>query len=141
MVPVTDDARPVVEVSGATVRFQAETALDRVDFRMFAGEVHSLMGENGAGKSTLIKGLTGALRLDSGSILIDGEPVSFSSPAEAQRAGIRTVYQEIDLLPNLSVAETIMLGREPRRWGAIDWRATRRQAVEALAELGLDIDP
>ena len=141
MVPVTDDARPVVEVSGATVRFQAETALDRVDFRMFAGEVHSLMGENGAGKSTLIKGLTGALRLDSGSILIDGEPVSFSSPAEAQRAGIRTVYQEIDLLPNLSVAENIMLGREPRRWGAIDWRATRRQAVEALAELGLDIDP
>ena len=141
MVPVTDDARPVVEVSGATVRFQAETALDRVDFRMFAGEVHSLMGENGAGKSTLIKGLTGALRLDSGSILIDGEPVSFSSPAEAQRAGIRTVYQEIDLLPNLSVAENIMLGREPRRWGAIDWRATRRQAAEALAELGLDIDP
>jgi monosaccharide-transporting ATPase len=141
MVPVTDDERPVVEVKGATVRFLAETALDNVDFRMFAGEVHSLMGENGAGKSTLIKGITGALPLQSGVIHIDGEVVHFSSPAEAQRAGIRTVYQEIDLLPNLSVAENIMLGREPRRWGAIDWRRMRVAASEVLAELGLDIDP
>ncbi|WP_434056625.1 sugar ABC transporter ATP-binding protein [Antiquaquibacter soli] len=141
MVPVSDDARPVVEVTGATVRFLAETALDGVDFRMFPGEVHSLMGENGAGKSTLIKGLTGALRLDAGDIVLDGEPVHFGSPADAQRAGIRTVYQEIDLLPNLSVAENILLGREPRRWGAIDWKAMRREAAAVLGELGLDVDP
>lgn len=133
--------KPVVEVRGASVRFLTEPALDRVDFRMFPGEVHSLMGENGAGKSTLIKGITGALTLDEGTIEIDGERVHFATPAEAQRAGIRTVYQEIDLLPNLTVAENIMLGREPRRWGGIDWRAMRAAAAEVLADLGLDIDP
>ena len=140
--PPVVEARPVVEVTGATVRFLAETALDGVDFRMYPGEVHSLMGENGAGKSTLIKGITGALHLDEGSMTLDGESVSFTHPAEAQRAGIRTVYQEIDLLPNLSVAENVMLGREPRKpWGAIDWRAMRAATAEVLAELNLDIDP
>ena len=133
--------QPLVEVVGATVRFQAETALSGVDFRMFPGEVHSLMGENGAGKSTLIKALTGALRLDEGEVRLGGQAVSFRSPRDAQRAGIRTVYQEIDLLPNLTVAENIVLGREPRRWGAIHWKKVRQQGREALAELGLDIDP
>src|SRR5690606_34524279 len=132
---------PVVEVVGATVRFGRETALDDVAFRLLPGEVHSLMGENGAGKSTLIKAITGALRLDAGEIRVDGEPVRMSSPVEAQRHGIRTVYQEIDLLPNLSVAENIALGREPRRFGAIDWRAMRERAGAVLAELGVDIDP
>ena len=134
------EPRPVIEVGGATVRFNAETALDNVDFRMFAGEVHSLMGENGAGKSTLIKGITGALQLDSGTLEFEGRPAHFATPAEAQRAGVRTVYQEIDLLPNLTVAENIMLGREPRRWWGIDWKAMRRQADAVLADLGLDID-
>src|SRR5689334_17626280 len=97
-------AGPIVEVSGATVRFQGDTALDSVDFRLIAGEVHSLMGENGAGKSTLIKALTGALALDAGEIRLDGTLVRFRTPAEAQQAGISTVYQEIALLPNLSVA-------------------------------------
>ena len=138
---MSEKTRPVVEVVGATVRFLAETALDDVSFRMFPGEVHSLMGENGAGKSTLIKGMTGALQFDSGTMTIDGSPVHFANPAEAQRAGIRTVYQEIDLLPNLSVAENIMLGREPRRWWGIDWKAMHREAAAVLAELGLDIDP
>ena len=132
---------PVVQVTGASVRFAGDTALDGVDFRMFAGEVHSLMGENGAGKSTLIKAMTGALRLDGGSILLDGRDVDLSTPAAAQRAGISTVYQEIDLLPNLSVAENIMLGREPRRFGFIDWRRTREAAGQALSALGIDIDP
>jgi simple sugar transport system ATP-binding protein len=132
---------PIVEVVGATVRFQAETALDNVSFRMFPGEVHSLMGENGAGKSTLIKALTGALKLDAGVVRLAGKPVNFRSPHEAQSAGIGTVYQEIDLLPNLSVAENIMLGREPRRFGAIDWKSVRETARSALAELGLDVDP
>ena len=133
---------PVVEIVGATVRFQAETALDRVDFRMFAGEVHSLMGENGAGKSTLIKALTGALPLDEGVVRIGGEVANFRTPHDAQVAGISSVYQEIDLLPNLSVAENISLGREPRgTLGAIDWREMRELGRAALADLGLDIDP
>src|SRR5689334_6158904 len=96
---------------GGTVRFGRETALDGVDFRMYPGEVHSLMGENGAGKSTLIRALTGARPLDAGRILLDGADVRLTSPIEGQRHGIRTVYQELDLLPNLSVAENIMLGR------------------------------
>jgi galactofuranose transport system ATP-binding protein len=139
--PTPDLGIPVLEVSGATVRFGRETALDGVDFRLLAGEVHSLMGENGAGKSTLIKALTGALALDAGVIRMDGTAVRIGSPLEAQRLGIRTVYQEIDLLPNLSVAENISLGREPRRFGAIDWPAMRRRAAEVLGELGLSIDP
>ncbi len=139
---MSDEAgAPVVEVERATVRFGRETALDSVDFRLLPGEVHSLMGENGAGKSTLIKAITGALRLDSGAMRVGGSPVVMSSPLEAQRHGIRTVYQEIDLLPNLSVAENILLGREPRRLGAIDWRAMRVRAAAVLAELGVDIDP
>jgi galactofuranose transport system ATP-binding protein len=131
----------VVEVERATKRFGNEVALDSVSFRMFRGEVHSLMGENGAGKSTLIKGLTGALALDSGTVRLDGHVVRFGSPAEAQAAGIRTVYQEVDLLPNLSVAENIMLGREPRRFGVIDWGRMRVEAAAVLADLGLEVDP
>ncbi len=137
-----EDVVPLVQVTGATVRFQSDTALDAVDFRMFPGEVHSLMGENGAGKSTLIKALTGALPLDAGVISIAGQDVQFATPRDAQRAGISTVYQEIDLLTNLTVAENIALGREPRgRLGSIDWPATRRLARDALADLGLEIDP
>ncbi|MEO8528245.1 MAG: sugar ABC transporter ATP-binding protein [Pseudolysinimonas sp.] len=136
-----NDEGPVVEVERATKRFGSEFALDGVNFRLFAGEVHSLMGENGAGKSTLIKGITGALQLDSGSVRVDGREVHFATPADAQQAGIRAVYQEIDLLPNLTVAENILLGDEPRRFGGIDWRAMRARAAEILAELGLNIDP
>lgn len=132
---------PIIEVLGASVRYQAEMALDNVSFRMFPGEVHSIMGENGAGKSTLIKALTGAIRLDAGVVRMNGRDVRFRSPLDAQRAGIGTVYQEIDLLPNLSVAENIVLGREPRKFGAIDWNRAREMAHEALADLGLEVDP
>lgn len=136
-----EEARPLLQLSGATVRFGADAAIDGVDFRLFPGEVHSLMGENGAGKSTLIKAITGALPLDAGVLTLGGDVMRFSSPHDAQRAGISTVYQEIDLLPNVSVAENIALGREPRRAGMIDWRRMRREAREVLADLGLDIDP
>ena len=136
-----DEAAPLLELTGATVRFGAEAALDGVDFRLFPGEVHSLMGENGAGKSTLIKAITGALPMDAGVLRLDGRTVRFASPHDAQRAGVRAVYQEIDLLPNVSVAENIVLGREPRRFGVIDWRRTRELADSVLGELGLDIDP
>ncbi|GAA1060147.1 sugar ABC transporter ATP-binding protein [Agromyces bracchium] len=132
---------PVVEMRGISIGFPGVKALDGVDFRMFPGEVHSLMGENGAGKSTLIKALTGVYGIDAGTITLAGEQVSFSGPAQAQAAGISTVYQEVNLLPNLSVAENIMLGREPHRFGGIDWRAMRRRSAELLAGLGLDVDP
>jgi simple sugar transport system ATP-binding protein len=136
-----DDAPPVLQLTGATVRFGVEAAIDDVAFRMFPGEVHSLMGENGAGKSTLIKAITGAVALDEGVLRLHDEVVSFRTPHDAQQAGISTVYQEIDLLPNLTVAENICLGREPRRLGGLDWRAMRQRARDVLAELGLEIDP
>ena len=134
-------ATPLLELTGATVRFGADAALDDVSFRMYPGEVHSLIGENGAGKSTLIKAITGVLALDAGTLLLDGRQVQFAAPHDAQRAGISTVYQEIELLPNLSVAENILLGREPRAWGVVSQRLMRARAREILAELGLDIDP
>ncbi|WP_062287784.1 sugar ABC transporter ATP-binding protein [Demequina phytophila] len=136
-----DEVRPVLEVTGATVRFGADAALRDVDFRLFPGEVHSLMGENGAGKSTLIKAITGALALDEGVLVLAGETVTFRDPHAAQAAGIGTVYQEIELLPNLSVAENICLGREPRRGGVISARAMNTRAHEILLDLGLDLDP
>ena len=132
---------PVVEMTGISISFPPVRALEEVDFRLFAGEVHSLMGENGAGKSTLIKALTGVYPLDSGRITLHGSPVTFAGPAQAQAAGISTVYQEVNLLGNLTVAENILLGHEPRRRGGIDWRAMRRRAAELLAGLNLDIDP
>jgi len=138
------DAEPLLELTGATVHFGADAALDAVDFRLFPGEVHSLMGENGAGKSTLIKAITGALppsALSAGVLRLGGDVVHFGSPHDAQTAGVRSVYQEIDLLPNLSVAENISLGVEPRRLGMIDWRQMRERAHDVLADLGLDIDP
>ncbi|MFC5858354.1 sugar ABC transporter ATP-binding protein [Agromyces flavus] len=124
-----------------SITFPGVKALDGVDFRMFPGEVHSLMGENGAGKSTLIKALTGVYGIDSGTITLAGDQVSFSGPAQAQAAGIATVYQEVNLLPNLSVAENILLGLEPRRFGSVDWREMRRRSRAILAGLGLEIDP
>lgn len=132
---------PVVDMTNISISFPGVKALDRVDFRMFPGEVHSLMGENGAGKSTLIKALTGVYPIDSGSIMFDGRPLVITGPAQAQAAGISTVYQEVHLLTNLSVAENIMLGREPRRGAAIDWRAMRARAAKILDDLNLDIDP
>lgn len=140
MGPVTAPS-PILELTGATVRFGAEAALKNVDFRMFPGEVHSLMGENGAGKSTLIRAITGALPLAEGELRLDGEVMHLRSPHDAIAAGLSTVYQEIDLLPNLTVEENISLGRQPLRFGLIDHKAVRRIAVEALAELGVDIDP
>ncbi|MGV8909701.1 MAG: sugar ABC transporter ATP-binding protein [Propionicimonas sp.] len=132
---------PVVEMTDISISFPGVKALDGVDFRMFPGEVHSLMGENGAGKSTLIKALTGVYSVDSGVIRLGGEQVTFAGPALAQAAGISTVYQEVNLLGNLTVAENVLLGREPRRFGGIDWRAMRRRAAEVLKGLSLDIDP
>ncbi|WP_174435864.1 sugar ABC transporter ATP-binding protein [Demequina aurantiaca] len=141
MTQVLSPVDAVVDIVGVTMEFPGVMALDCVDFRMYPGEVHSLMGENGAGKSTLIKVLTGVYSATAGDMHLAGSKVSFSTPAQAQDAGISTVYQEVNLLPNLSVAENIMLGREPRRFGSLDWRAMRRRAAELLEGLNLDIDP
>lgn len=136
-----DQPAAVVQMRDIGIEFPGVKALDGVDFRLLPGEVHALMGENGAGKSTLIKALTGVYPIDSGQILLDGVPRSFGSPRQSQEAGISTVYQEVNLCPNLSVGENILLGREPRRWGRIDYRALHRRAAELLTELELSIDP
>ncbi|MGR3272305.1 sugar ABC transporter ATP-binding protein [Thalassococcus profundi] len=120
--------------------FPGTRALDAVDFDLAAGEVHALLGENGAGKSTLIKCLTGAYSRDAGEIRLDGAPVSPASTSEAQELGIGTVYQEVNLLPNLTVAQNLTFGREPRRFGLIDGRAQADMAREMLRGYGLDID-
>ena len=98
------------------------------------------MGENGAGKSTLIKVLTGVYPRDAGEVLCDGQPIAPHSPKDAEAVGISTVYQEVNLIPHLSVAENICLGREPTSWGMIRWKAIGRRAAEALARLDLQLD-
>ncbi|GAA2871092.1 sugar ABC transporter ATP-binding protein [Streptosporangium fragile] len=131
---------PILRMSGICKQFPGVKALTDVDFRLMPGEVHALMGENGAGKSTLIKVLTGVYDIDAGEVELAGARVSFASPLAAQRAGISTVYQEVNLCANLSVAENIFIGREPRRLGRIRWKETRRRAAELLGRLELDID-
>ncbi|MBT2442119.1 sugar ABC transporter ATP-binding protein [Streptomyces sp. ISL-36] len=131
---------PVLEMAGIVKEFPGVRALSGVDFRLFPGEIHALLGENGAGKSTLIKVLTGVHPLDGGTITLDGTSVRFASPLQAQQAGISTVYQEVNLCPNLSVAENIFIGREPTRAGRIQWKRLRREAAELVDRLGLDID-
>ncbi|SDY30220.1 sugar ABC transporter ATP-binding protein [Citreimonas salinaria] len=130
----------LLSIRSLSKSFPGTKALDAVDFELKAGEVHALLGENGAGKSTLIKCMTGAYRRDSGQILLDGQPVSPGTTSEAQELGIGTVYQEINLLPNLTVAQNLTFGREPRRFGMISSRAQRDMAREMLAGYGLDID-
>ena len=134
-------SEPLVQMSGITIEFPGVKALDGVDFRLFPGEVHALMGENGAGKSTLIKALTGVYRIDAGTIVVDGTEREFAGTGDAQAAGISTVYQEVNLAPNLSIGENVMLGHEVRGPFGVNWRATHRAAGEALARLGLgDLD-
>ncbi|MEU6020029.1 sugar ABC transporter ATP-binding protein [Micromonospora sp. NPDC047134] len=134
------DSRPVLTMTGISKSFPGVRALHNVDFRLFPGEVHALMGENGAGKSTLIKVLTGVYGIDEGTITLGDEQVAFSGPMQASAAGVSTVYQEVNLCPNLSVAENIFIGREPRRLGAVRWGEVRRRARQLLARLDLDID-
>ncbi|MCZ7422655.1 sugar ABC transporter ATP-binding protein [Verrucosispora sp. WMMA2121] len=134
------DSRPVLTMTGISKSFPGVRALHNVDFRLLPGEVHALMGENGAGKSTLIKVLTGVYGIDEGIVTLDGEQVAFTGPMQAAAAGVSTVYQEVNLCPNLSVAENIFIGREPRRFGAVHWGEVRRRARQLLARLDLDID-
>jgi monosaccharide-transporting ATPase len=131
---------PVLEMTGIRKVFPGVVALDGVDFRLYPGEVHALMGENGAGKSTLIKVLTGVYEIDGGDIRLNGEEVRIAGPLAAQKAGISTVYQEVNLCTNLTVAENIFIGREPRTFGKIRWGVMRKRAAELLQRLDLDVD-
>ena len=135
----------VLEARGLTRRFTGVLALSGVDFRLFAGEVHAVMGQNGAGKSTLIKVLTGVHPADAGELRLNGTVIEPQSAADAQRLGISTVYQEVNLCPNLSVAENIFAGRFPRRGASglwrIDWARIEHDArALLLGRLNLDID-
>ncbi len=125
-----------------TKAFPGVKALESVDFDLHAGEVHVLLGENGAGKSTLMKILSGAYQRDAGEILLQGQPVEIDTPASAQHLGISTIYQEFNLIPQMSAAENIFLGREPSKWGGIiDRERLHGEAALLLAELGASLDP
>ncbi len=132
----------ILRLEGISKSFPGVQALDDVNFEVRAGEVHALLGENGAGKSTLIKIISGVYEPDAGRMLLDGEEIRFSGPIDAQRAGIATIYQELLLFPELTVAENIFMGHAPRtRFGAIDWGAMRAEAEALLASLDIhDLD-
>ena len=130
----------VLEMRDISKNFTGVRALSHVDFTLRKGEIHALMGENGAGKSTLIKVLTGVHEFESGSIHMNGEnkDIINHSPQEAQANGISTVYQEVNLCPNLTVAENLFIGREPRKAGLIDWKTMNKKSTELLKDLQID---
>ncbi len=130
-------------LNNITKRFPGVLALDGVQLDLRAGEVHAVMGENGAGKSTLMKIAAGLFRPDAGEILRDGQPISFAGPADAKAAGIHSVFQELTILPNRTVAENLLIGREPTRAGGfwLDKAAMRAEAQAILDRLGIKLDP
>jgi simple sugar transport system ATP-binding protein len=133
-------ANPVLELRGISKAFTGVQALSGVSLNLYPGEVHTLMGQNGAGKSTLIKVLTGVYAPDQGQILLAGQPIQPQSTLDAQHHGISTVYQEVNLCPNLSVAENIFIGRYPRKLGRIDWASMAAQATALLERMQIRID-
>ena len=131
----------VLDMKGICKTFPGVRALSAVDFQLEKGEIHTLMGENGAGKSTLIKVLTGVHQIDDGKIFLEGKEIRINSTEAAQKHGISTVYQEVNLCSNLSVAENIYIGREPMKRGSIDWDTINKNAKKLLEErLNLKID-
>jgi monosaccharide-transporting ATPase len=137
---VPDQSENVLEIVGVSKQFTGVRALHNVSMSLGAGEVHALIGENGAGKSTLIKVATGVYEADSGEIRLHGKPVTFGSPLAAQHAGISTIYQEVNLVPLMSVARNLFLNREPRRFGIIDSAAMKRDARRILRDYGVDVN-
>ncbi|MDR0381339.1 MAG: sugar ABC transporter ATP-binding protein [Oscillospiraceae bacterium] len=135
-----DTQEKLLEMEHITKKFPGVVALRDVQFALRRGEIHALLGENGAGKSTLIKVLTGVFERDGGDIFLEGRAVSPQSPQAAQNMGISTVYQEVNLCPNLSVAENVYIGREPGSAGRIDWKTINRKAAELLSRFDLHID-
>lgn len=134
--------RTFIELKSVGKRFGGVTALDGIDFRIKAGEIHSLVGENGAGKSTLGRIIAGAITADTGTVSVFGKNIRFSSPREALRHGIGRMDQELMIVPGLTVLENVLLGREPRRGGAFLRADAARQRFAELAELvGAGLDP
>ncbi|SFF56186.1 sugar ABC transporter ATP-binding protein [Streptomyces mirabilis] len=131
----------LLRIEGIRKTFPGVVALDSVDFDLRRGEVHVLLGENGAGKSTLIKMLSGAYQPDSGRVLVDGEEVRIHGAQDSERLGIATIYQEFNLVPDLTVAENIFLGRQPRRYGLIDRKRMEAEAAELLERVGVSVSP
>src|SRR3954468_22516891 len=131
---------PLLSMRGVEKGFSGVPALVGASLEVEPGEVMALIGQNGAGKSTMIKILTGAYRKDAGEIAFAGRPVEFASPHDAQKGGISTIYQEINLVPYRSVAENIFLGREPKRLGLIDWRRMNREAHDLLRRFDVEAD-
>jgi ribose transport system ATP-binding protein len=133
-------ADPLLAMRDINKRFQGVQALSAASLEVDPGEIMALVGQNGAGKSTLIKVLTGAYRRDSGSILFAGRAIDFASPQAAQRGGVSTIYQEINLVPFRSVAENVFLGREHRRYGLLDWGRMNAEAADLLRRFAVEID-
>lgn len=136
-----EQTSPSLKMTGIGKSFPGVRALNNVDFSLRTGDIHALMGENGAGKSTLIKVLTGVYPLDQGEVSLDDSPVWIRSPHDAERFGISTVYQEVNLCPNLSVAENLFLGRQQHSLGLINWNQINQDAEELLQELHINADP
>ncbi len=132
---------PLLELRGISKRFAGVAALSGVDFALQAGEVHGLVGENGAGKSTLMKIIAGVHADYDGEMRLDGQPVHFRSARDARDAGIGMVHQELSTVPELSVAENVLLGAQPTRFGIVSWRRMRTQAQQQLDAFGIDVDP
>jgi len=130
----------LLAISNVSKSFPGVRALDNVSFDLRAGEIMALLGENGAGKSTLIKVLTGVYQRDGGTLMLGGQNIHPRNTAEAQQLGIGTVYQEVNLLPNMSVADNLFIGREPKRFGLIDRKTLNKRAVKLLADYGFEMD-
>jgi len=135
---ITSNQVPIMEARDISKQFPGVKALNNVSLQFFPGEVHAIVGENGAGKSTLMKIMAGAYIPDSGEIILQDQKVSFSHPKEAQEKGVSIIYQEFNLLPERTVAQNIFLGREPRKYGALDVRGLKNNAAVVLKELGAD---
>ena len=136
------DTTPLLQMRGICKQYPGIQALNDAALEVRAGEVHALLGENGAGKSTLMKILSGAVRRDAGDILLNGRPADLGDPNRARKLGISTIYQELSLVPHLTVAENIFLGKAPTRWpGVLDWPRIRREAARILGGLGVSLDP
>jgi ribose transport system ATP-binding protein len=137
-----EEAVPLFHMEGVSKRYGGVRALEQAELRVLAGRIHAILGENGAGKSTLIKVMAGVVAPDEGRMTMAGSEVSFASPAEANRAGIACIFQELSLIPDLSVADNIIISDPPKKFGMIDRKAQRRIAEEALARAGAaDIHP
>ncbi|MGI8477631.1 MAG: sugar ABC transporter ATP-binding protein [Thermomicrobiales bacterium] len=139
--PPTPPVEPLLALNGVVKRFGGATALSGVDFELLPGEIHGLLGENGAGKSTLMKILSGVHAPDEGSITLRGQPVRFNAPADAKAHGIGMIYQELTVMPSLTVAENVFLGRQPvTRARLVDWKRMNREAAAHLDLLGIKLD-